>query len=166
MNLHIYNHLSLSIGEITYVELQRQKPKEKRWEVYGQYMADIGHGVQYESQTFFLSFASGDSAKDLKIENLTIYYTECSLNIVFFSNVLKYIPDSGLSWFTLSVCTQWQVKHQRCSRSCRVQKIHNIFRRFTIFNEHPVYLHSMLAKSYIIHLYYQRYIMQNAHEGR
>ena len=38
--------------------------------------------------------------------------TGCSLNIVFFSKILKYIPDSGLSRFPLgvSVCTQWQVK--------------------------------------------------------
>ena len=40
----------------------------------------------------------------------------------------------------VSVCTQWQVKHQRCSRSCRVQKNHNILRKDTIFNEHTVFL--------------------------
>ena len=31
------------------------------------------------------------------------YITGCSLNIVFFSNILKYIPDSGLSRFPLGV---------------------------------------------------------------
>ena len=136
ISISIYNHLSLSIGEITYVELQRQKPKEKRWEVYGQYMADIGHRVQYESQTFFLSFASGDSAKDLKIENLTIYYTECSLNIVFFSNVLKYIPDSGHSRFfpwcvhrTSCLNHQMASEQKRCSRIDRVQKNLKILRK-------------------------------------
>ena len=58
----------------------------------------------------------------------------------FFSKILKYIPDSGLSQFPLgvSVCTQWQVKHQHCSRTCRVHKNHNILRRNTISNEHPV----------------------------
>ena len=55
-----------------------------------------------------------------------------------FSKILKYIPDSGLSRFPLSVCTQWQVKHQRCSKTCRVQENHNILRKNTIFNEHPV----------------------------
>ena len=57
-----------------------------------------------------------------------------------FSKILKYILDSGLSRFPLvvSVCTQWQVKHQRCSITCRVQKNHNILRKNTIFNEHPV----------------------------
>ena len=58
-----------------------------------------------------------------------------------FSKILKYIPDSGLSQFPLggvSVCTQWQVKHQRRSRYGRVQKNHNILRKNTIFNEHPV----------------------------
>ena len=59
-----------------------------------------------------------------------------------FSKILKYIPDSGLSRFPLGVneCTQWQVKHQCCSsRTCRVQKNHNILGKNTIFNEHPVY---------------------------
>ena len=56
------------------------------------------------------------------------------------SKFLRYIPDSSLSRFPLgiSVCTQWQVKHQRWSRTCRVQKNHNILRKNTIFNEHPV----------------------------
>jgi len=57
-----------------------------------------------------------------------------------FSKILNYIPDSGLSGFPLgvSVCTQWQVEHQRCSRTCRVKKKHNILQKNTIFNEHPV----------------------------
>ena len=43
-----------------------------------------------------------------------------------FSNILKYIPDSGLSRFPLdvSVCTQWH-----CSKIYRVQKNHNILRK-------------------------------------
>ena len=65
----------------------------------------------------------------------------CSLNIAFFKN-LEYIPDSGLYRFPLggfSVCTQRQVKHQRCGgRTWRVQKNHNILRKNTIFNQHPV----------------------------
>ena len=58
---------------------------------------------------------------------------------VFFK-ILKYIPNSGLSRFTLgvSVCTQWQVKHRRCSRTFRVQKKTQHFKKNTIFNEHPV----------------------------
>ena len=46
------------------------------------------------------------------------------LILCFFEDFKIYIPDSGLSRFPLgvSVCTQWQVKHQRCSRTCRVQK--------------------------------------------
>ena len=57
-----------------------------------------------------------------------------------FSKILRYIPDSGLSLFPLGVseCTQWQVKHQRCSRTGRVQKNQNILRKNTIFKEHPV----------------------------
>ena len=44
--------------------------------------------------------------------------------------------NSGLSRFPLGVsCTQWQVKHQSCSRTCRVQKNHNILRKNKIFNE-------------------------------
>ena len=40
-----------------------------------------------------------------------------------FSKILKYIPDFGLSRFPfggISVCTHWQVKYQRCSRTGRV----------------------------------------------
>ena len=42
--------------------------------------------------------------------------------------------------FGVSVCTQTrQVEYQRCSRTGRVQKNHNIFRKkHTIFYEHPV----------------------------
>ena len=63
--------------------------------------------------------------------------TGCSLNIVM---ILKYIPNSGLSVYPLDVseCTQWQVKHQRCCRTCRVQKNNNILRKNTIFNKLPV----------------------------
>ena len=59
-------------------------------------------------------------------------YTGCSLDIVFFSKIFKYIPDSGLSRIPLSisVCTQWQVKPQ-----CLQQ---NILRKNIIFYEHPV----------------------------
>ena len=47
------------------------------------------------------------------------FTTGCSLNIVFFSKILKYIPDSGLSRFPLgvSVCAQWQVKPQRLQQN-------------------------------------------------
>ena len=54
---------------------------------------------------------------------------------VFFEN-LKIFPDSGLSWFFLGVytrldawSTKWQVEHQRCSRTGRVKKNHNILRK-------------------------------------
>ena len=63
-----------------------------------------------------------------------------------FSKILRYILDSGLSRFPLgvSVCTQ----HQRCSRTSRVQKNHNILRKNTIFNEHPVC--SQIRKGYLL----------------
>ena len=54
-----------------------------------------------------------------------------------FSKIFKYFSD----WFPLggvSVCTQWQVKHKGCRRTCRVQKNHNILKKNTIFYEHPV----------------------------
>ena len=56
-----------------------------------------------------------------------------------FSKIFKSIPDSGLSRIPLvvSVCTQWQGKSQR-TRNFRAQKNHNILRKNTIFNEHPV----------------------------
>ena len=51
----------------------------------------------------------------------------------FFPRILKYIPDSGLSRSPLGV------KRQHYSRTGRVQNNHNILRKNTIFNEHPVY---------------------------
>jgi len=66
--------------------------------------------------------------------------TGCSL-ICVYSKKYFNIPDSGLSLFSLgvSVCTHTrQLEHQRCSRNGRVQKNHNILRKTTIFNEHPV----------------------------
>ena len=50
-------------------------------------------------------------------------HTGCSLNNVFFSKILKYIPDSGLSRFPLgvTVCIQWQVKHQHLQSSEKSQ---------------------------------------------
>ena len=62
------------------------------------------------------------------------------IKICVFSKISKYIQNSGLSRFPLgvSVCTQWQVKHQRCSRTFIVKKNPNILRKNTIFNEHPV----------------------------
>ena len=50
--------------------------------------------------------------------------TGCSLNIVYFWNILN-IPDSGLSLLSLGVgvCTHTrQVENQRCSGTDRVQK--------------------------------------------
>ena len=55
-----------------------------------------------------------------------------------FSKILRYIPDSMASiGFPHGVCecTQWQVKHQSCSS----RKHHNILRKNTLFNEHPVF---------------------------
>ena len=64
----------------------------------------------------------------------TLYYTLYRVFIkycVFFVR-LENIPDSGLSLFSLcvSVCTPTrQVKHQRCSRTGRVQKNHKVLRK-------------------------------------
>ena len=63
-----------------------------------------------------------------------------------FSKICTYIPDSLLSRFPFgaSECTQWQVKRQRCSRTWRVQKNHNILRKNTIFNEYPAALRNVI----------------------
>ena len=52
----------------------------------------------------------------------------------------KNIPDSGLSRFPLGVskCIQGQVNPQRLQQNLQSQKNHNILRKNTIFNEHPV----------------------------
>ena len=62
---------------------------------------------------------------------ILLYYTGCSISIVFFSEDLKNFPDSGLSLFSLgvSVCTHTrQVEHQRYSRNGRVQNNHKTLR--------------------------------------
>ena len=59
---------------------------------------------------------------------------------VFFE-VSKFIPDTGLSSFSVgvSVCTHTrQVEHQGCSRTGRVQKIQKNLRKKTLFDQHPV----------------------------
>ena len=72
----------------------------------------------------------------------TFLATGCSLNIVFFSKILKYIPDFGNSRFFLGVynglharTTKWQVEYQRYSRTGKVKKNDNILKKNTIFNE-------------------------------
>ena len=68
---------------------------------------------------------------------IELWYRVFIKNCVF-SKILKYIPDSGLSRLPLgvSVCTQWKVKHQHLRRTGR--KNHNILRKNTILNKHPV----------------------------
>ena len=63
---------------------------------------------------------------------------------VFFENFI-YITDIGLSRFFLGLytglhacTTKWQVEHQRCSRTVRVQKNSKILRKNTIINKQPV----------------------------
>ena len=54
--------------------------------------------------------------------------TGCSLNIVFFSDFFEKFRT--LFSFGVRVCTQTrQVENQRCSRTRRVQKNHNILRK-------------------------------------
>ena len=49
----------------------------------------------------------------------------------------KKIPDSCLSLFFLGCCTHTrQVEHQRCSRTSRVQKNHNILMNTLYFHHH------------------------------
>ena len=63
--------------------------------------------------------------------------TGCSLNIVFFSKILKYIPDSGLSRLPLvSVCVD--TGRSNMSAAAELAEFRNILRKNTILNEHPV----------------------------
>ena len=69
-----------------------------------------------------------------------IWPTGCSLNIVFFFEDFKIFRTLA-SLFSLGVSVRThtkQAEHQRCSRADRVQKNHNILRKNTILNEHPV----------------------------
>ena len=64
--------------------------------------------------------------------------TGCSLNIVFFSKILKHSGLWPFSVFPQCHCVSHtrQVEHQGCSITGRVQK--KIKGKNTIFNEHPV----------------------------
>ena len=64
-----------------------------------------------------------------------------------FSKILKYTGLLSLSVFTWCQCGTHtgQVEHQRCIRTGKVQKNHNILMKNTIFNEHPVGLLSWAA---------------------
>ena len=70
-------------------------------------------------------------------------YTECSLNIVFFSNIFKY---SGLWPFSVFPRCQCVYTHQAGRTPALLQqnwqsseKSQNFKEKNTIFNEHPVY---------------------------
>ena len=67
---------------------------------------------------------------------------ECSYRVlikycVFYEDLKIYFKL--WSFPGVCMCTRWQVEHQRRSRTGGVQKNHNIFRKNTIFNEHPVF---------------------------
>ena len=71
----------------------------------------------------------------VQITTVSLQYEEPALE-----DLKIYISASGLSWFICGVseCTQWQVRHQHCSRTGSVHKNHNILRKNTILYEHPV----------------------------
>ena len=72
----------------------------------------------------------------LYICDTTLYY-RVFIKYCVFLKILRYIPDSGLYRFPLGVNESTQ--YQSCSsRTCRVQKNHNIWRKDIRFNEHPV----------------------------
>ena len=58
---------------------------------------------------------------------------------MFFSKILKHIPNSGLSRFPLSFseCTQWQV-NTSTEKNLQSSEKSQHFEENTIFNEHPV----------------------------
>ena len=74
-------------------------------------------------KSFYNNFVSTD--KDIHLIVVNGIGTGCSLNIVFFRRFL-YIFRTQFS-LDVSVCTHTrQAEHQRCSRTGRVQKKHNI----------------------------------------
>ena len=85
--------------------------------------------------------ASKFNSKQL-VKNVCIVFPCNFTNRVFIKYCVISKIYSGLWPLSVSprcqcVCTQWQVKHQRCRRTYKVQKNHNILSKNTIFNEHP-----------------------------
>ena len=65
--------------------------------------------------------------------------------------ILCFFEDFKIYILGVSECKQWQVKHRRCSRTS--QKNHNILKKNTIFNKHPVHMYpySISASIQILH---------------
>ena len=73
--------------------------------------------------------------------------TGCSSNIVFFSKDFRIFRTLVFLCFpSVSVCVHTHRSNpSACSRTGRVQKNHNILRKNTIFNEHPVLYRSCFS---------------------
>jgi len=90
-----------------------------------------GSKGNYASDKPFVALWSGSL-----FEAFPIIYITAMLNVIYrvfikyriFSKILKYIPDSCLSPFSLDVSVRTLVEHQRWSRTCRVHKIQKNFR--------------------------------------
>ena len=55
-----------------------------------------------------------------------------------FQNIFRTLASLDVYTILHAWITKWQVEHQRCSRTGRVQKNPNILRKNTILDEHPV----------------------------
>ena len=110
--------------------------------------------VSFFSNRYHFKYSFVTFSKQLILPVYKSFIYRVFIKYCVFSKILKYIPDSGLSQFPLgvSVCTQWQGKHQHCRRTGRVKNNNSILRKNTIFNEHPVftiYLLPLSTKHYV-----------------
>ena len=77
----------------------------------------------------------------LPIKKCRIYRADpvCSLNIVFFED-FKYIPDSGLSVSPWCQCVYTMAgQTPALQQNWQSSENHNILRKNTMFNEHPIF---------------------------
>ena len=72
-----------------------------------------------------------------------------------FTNILKYISDSGLSRFSLgvSVLTQWQIKTPALQQNLQRSEISQHLRKNQIFNEHPVSIPLICSAFFTMNLF-------------
>ena len=66
-----------------------------------------------------------------------------------FLYIFRTLASLGVYTGLYAWTTKWQVEHQRYSRTGRVKKNHNILRKKTIFNEHPVPLEIPKFKGFV-----------------
>ena len=83
-----------------------------------------GYSIAYDN----LSKKIGKIGKTAMVYFLP-WYSRIQIFCKYDTGCIRILASLGFPSVSVSVHTRWQVKHQHCSRTWRVQKNHNIFRK-------------------------------------